>query len=264
MSNKTAVVTGASRGIARAAAIELANAGVVVGLVARDVAALEATAAAISANGGNARIFPCDISAPFQVIEMEQAVAQSLGSVDILVNAAAVITPIGPIAESDVTEWTDAVSTNLFGQYHVTRAFLPGLIARQGVILCMNAVTADVPINLISAFNVAKAGFKMLSRCINLEYGATGLKIYDLRAGLAATKLRGIAHAHMSELNMFPPEVIPGPEDAGKCVAYLCLERPDDLVGQTLDIDDETFRARVGLEGTAPYAEILKAALASR
>jgi 3-oxoacyl-[acyl-carrier protein] reductase len=127
---RTALVTGASRGIGRAIAERLARDGFEVVLAARDRAELEEVAAAIGAAGGRARTLVLDVSDP-------QAVAAALTGVevDVLVNNAG-IGVLKPFMELSAAEWQRTIDVNVNALYHVTRAVLPAMIARRSGHIC--------------------------------------------------------------------------------------------------------------------------------
>src|SRR5207248_1171974 len=105
LSGKAAIVTGGSRGIGAAAAMALAGDGAAVTVVARDGAAVARVADMIIKGGGSALGFACDISDYGSVEAMAAETVRRFGTVDILVNNAAVIEPIGPLSESDPAAW---------------------------------------------------------------------------------------------------------------------------------------------------------------
>jgi len=131
----SAIVTGASRGIGAAAARELAARGAAVAALARNQAACAELAEEISAAGGRAIALGCDVADAGAVAAAVARVEQELGPVNILVNNAGMIEPIGGIAETDPDDWARCVTVNLGGVYHGTRAVLPGMAARGGGVI---------------------------------------------------------------------------------------------------------------------------------
>lgn len=98
---RVALVTGAGRGIGRAVAIQLAEGGVQVALLARSVDQLEETAATIRANGGSAAVIPADLTEPEAVVDAATRVAKEAGPVDVLINNAGVVEPAGSTVGTD-------------------------------------------------------------------------------------------------------------------------------------------------------------------
>lgn len=129
LQGRTALVTGAGRGIGRAIALGLATDGVRVALLARSVEQLTEVAAAVSAAGGTALVVPADVG---DLAATDQAVATVLaefGAVDILINDAAVVAPIGATATVDADVWATALAVNVVGPFRLAQAVLPGMIA---------------------------------------------------------------------------------------------------------------------------------------
>jgi NADP-dependent 3-hydroxy acid dehydrogenase YdfG len=171
------LVTGASRGIGAAAARTLAAEGAAVGLIARSRDAIEAIAGEIAAAPAGAPP-PCPATWPTGPRSRPPSAeaGRRLGRVDILVANAAVIEPIGPLAELDPEEWARAVSINLLGVFYGIRAVLPGMIAQGGGTL--------ITIGSGAAQNAAR-GLERL-----LQYKGSGA---DARA-LHASRAEGARH----------------------------------------------------------------------
>src|SRR6056297_2649699 len=129
MSKPTALVTGASRGLGRAIAVAFAEAGLRVGLVARSEAGLQETRQRVEARGGEAEIFVADLSVADRVAALADEVASWAGQLDVLVNNAGVIEPLGRFADVSFDAWASSVRVNLEGTARVTHALLPLLRA---------------------------------------------------------------------------------------------------------------------------------------
>jgi NAD(P)-dependent dehydrogenase (short-subunit alcohol dehydrogenase family) len=127
LEGRAALITGAGRGIGRAIAIGLANDGVRVALLARSVDQLSEVASAISASGGVALVVPADVGDPASVDQAVATVLAEFGAVDILVNDAAVVAPLGPTARVDADAWAAALAVNVVGPFCLTQAVLPGM-----------------------------------------------------------------------------------------------------------------------------------------
>jgi NAD(P)-dependent dehydrogenase (short-subunit alcohol dehydrogenase family) len=126
---RSAVITGASKGIGKAIAEALAAEGASVALVSRDRTLLDEVAAQITAAGGQAAVFPADVTSEEQVREVEQAVLARFGRVDILVNNAGVNVR-KPVEEFTLAEWRFVMDTNVTGAFLMCRSFVPAMKSR--------------------------------------------------------------------------------------------------------------------------------------
>ena len=130
LKNRTALVTGASRGIGAATARRLAGHGASVVLAARSGDEIERVAADIRDAGGAAVAVVCDVSCYGDVDAAVKLVVAQFGGLDILVNNAGLIEPIARLAESDPAEWGRIADINYKGVYHGLRAALPVMVAQ--------------------------------------------------------------------------------------------------------------------------------------
>src|SRR5690349_12180835 len=171
LTSRTALVTGAGRGIGRAIAVALARAGARVTLLARSGDDL---AAAVSSIGANARAAVADLRDTAQI---EAAVAEAedaFGPIDILVNNAGVGGPIGPLAENDPEEWWATMEINLHGPLRTMQRLLPGMIARRGGSI-VNVVTSPAAFAFFSAYAASKSALIRVSECLAAEVESAGI-----------------------------------------------------------------------------------------
>ena len=190
LSGRVAVVTGAGRGIGRAVAQALAREGARVVLAARTGQQLAETAAAIDRLGGQAAAVVADVSAPASVERLFAQAQAQWGQVDILVNAAAVQTPIGPFVQIDPAAWMRAVAVNLFGTVLCCRAALPGMIERgRGAIVNFSGGGATSPRPRFSAYAAAKAAVVRFSETLAEELRGTGVRVNAVAPGAANTAM---------------------------------------------------------------------------
>jgi NAD(P)-dependent dehydrogenase (short-subunit alcohol dehydrogenase family) len=249
LDGKAAVVTGAGRGIGAAAAEALAAAGASVLLLARGSQDITALAAKLRRAGVRAEAMTCDMAVWTQV---EAAIARArdlFGRIDILVNNAAVIEPIGPLATSDPAAWTRAADINFRGVYHGMRAALPAMRAQGGgVIVNLGSGAAHNPMEGWSHYCAAKAADLMLTRCAHLENKGWGLRVYSLSPGTVATdmqrriKASGINPVSQMDFAQHAPVETPA-----KAVVWLCTEAAAEFAGHEISLRDPAMRARIGL-----------------
>lgn len=187
-----ALITGAGRGIGRAAAHELAQRGVQVALMARTSEEIAATAEEIRAAGGTALDVACDVS---DVTALSRAVAlikQRLGPPTILVNNAALIGPLQATAEVEPAAWARTLEVNLIGAFYAARLALPDMLAAGwGRIINVSSGAAQGSgIERGSAYSVSKAGMDMLTRALAAELTDTSIAVVTVYPGVVDTAMQ--------------------------------------------------------------------------
>ncbi|MDR5652164.1 SDR family oxidoreductase [Ruixingdingia sedimenti] len=240
------IITGASRGIGAAAAAAFAAAGARVSLLARDGAAAGRVADAI---GPAARAAAADVADAASLAAAIAAAEAALGPVDVLVNNAGVIDPIGPLAGADPAAWGRAIDVNLKGVMHGMRAVLPGMIARRrGTVITVGSGAAHNPQEGWSAYCAAKAGAFMLTRAAHLEAGPHGVRVLSLSPGTVATDMqRTIRDSGINPVSRLDWSAHVPPGWPARALVWMCSPDADDLLGGEVGLRDETIRRRIGL-----------------
>ncbi len=243
------VVTGSGRGIGASAAEELARRGATVAVTARSHEHAKAVADRIGAAGGKACALQCDVADQAAVEAMIAEVINRFGRIDALVNNAAVIDPIGRIADTDPAEWMRAVDINLVGAYRTVRAVLPGMLQQgRGTIVNLSSGAAHRPLEGWSAYCASKAGVAMLTRSIHLEYGAAGIAAIGLSPGVVDTGMQErIRSSGINPVSQLPRESLADPREPALAIAWLCSPEGRSVAGEEVDIRDARFRAQAGL-----------------
>lgn len=201
---KSALVTGAGRGIGRATAIGLAAAGARVGLLARSSDELSEVAATIAEQGGNATVVRADLSDAAQTEAAITEALRDLPSIDILVNNAAVVWPLGPTLATDPADLRNAIEVNLFAVVTLTRAFLPGMLERGwGRIANVSSGIVASPEAMIGANAYVHTKSALEAHTVNLaaEFAESGVTVNAYRPGSVDTAMQGFIREQ-------PPEVI--------------------------------------------------------
>jgi len=249
LNNKAAVITGASRGIGEATAIELASQGVCVVLAARSKNSLDDIVSRIQDNGGQARAIECDVSEYDDVANAVTECVAENGKIDILVNNAGLIDPIARIEDSDPIQWANVVDVNLKGVYHGLRAALPLMKAQgSGVIVNISSGAATGALEGWSHYCATKAGVLSLTKCAHKEVGDLGIRVVGMSPGTVATdmqvsiKASGINPVSQLETSDHIPAEWPA-----KAIAWLCTDAAIEYAGTDFSIKTEEGRRLVGL-----------------
>jgi NAD(P)-dependent dehydrogenase (short-subunit alcohol dehydrogenase family) len=241
LQDKSALVTGASRGLGRSMAMALAAAGARVALVSRDRAKLDGVAGEIRAAGGEAHVFAADVSREDQVLGLEKEVAAAYGHVDILINNAG-INIRKPITEFTLAEWSSVMDTNLTSAFLMCRAFVPHMRGRgYGRIINMSSTMGHVALPGRTAYASSKTALLGLTRALALEVAAEGITVNGISPGPFATEMN-TALIENEELNrQFIANIPVGHwgkvEDIGQLALYLCSEAAGFLTGTDILID---------------------------
>jgi NAD(P)-dependent dehydrogenase (short-subunit alcohol dehydrogenase family) len=175
VSGKTAVVTGAARGIGAALALDLAKAGARVALVGLEPDELTA-AAARCAEHSPARAWDADVTDAARMREVAAEVARHFGQVDIVVANAGI--GIGaPFGQSDAGAWERVIEVNLLGSVTTARAFLPYLEKSRGYLLQIASLAAMAPVPLMSAYCASKSGVEAFAHSLRTEVAHQGIGV---------------------------------------------------------------------------------------
>jgi NAD(P)-dependent dehydrogenase (short-subunit alcohol dehydrogenase family) len=192
LSGRVAVVTGASRGLGRDIAYALAQHGASLALVARDQAGLEETARRIFCEiGGSACVVPADITSSEEVAKVRKAVAEELGTAQILVNAAGIFGPLATIRDGNPADWIRTIAVDLVGPYLTCRVFVGGMLeAGWGRIVNVSSAASLYPPGpLNSAYSTAKTALNRMTRHLASEIEGSGTTANVIHPGSLQTDM---------------------------------------------------------------------------
>jgi len=190
LSGQVGVVTGAARGLGRAFAIALAQAGMAVALVDRRENELNETLQLLENSGGKGTAIAADISDAGQVQTWTKAVEQKFGPLDLLVNNAAVAGPSGPTWETDAAAWWQCQEVNLRGPFLGCHAVLPGMIARKkGRIINVASAAGTVSVPYLSAYVTSKAALIRFTETLAFEVRPHGISVFAMHPGAVQTPM---------------------------------------------------------------------------
>jgi NAD(P)-dependent dehydrogenase (short-subunit alcohol dehydrogenase family) len=227
LAGATAVITGASRGIGRAIALRLAEAGAEVALWARDAAGLREVAAEITAAGGRALAVVCDVTDSAAVLAAADQVRGALAPVTIVVNNAGAVLRKPTVAISDA-EWRRVLAVNLDGTFFVTRAFIPELSRASGRVINIASIAGREGTAFLAAYCAAKHGVVGLTRALAEELRAAKVSVNAICPGSVDTAMlrEGMpgASADMT------------PDDIARTALFLAHAAPPALTGACVDV----------------------------
>lgn len=241
LSGKTALITGASRGLGRAMAIALGQAGANLALVSRDVKALEETAEGARKAGATAEIFQADVTDEAQVETARKAVLERFGTVDILINNAGVNVR-KQIHEFSLEEWRKVTDTNLTSVFLLCRAFVPAMKGKgYGRIINMTSIMSHVSLPGRAAYSASKAGLLGMTKTLALELAPDHITVVAISPGPFATEMNQslIQNAELNQqfLSRIPVGRWGDVEDIGQLAVYLCSPHASFITGTDILID---------------------------
>ncbi len=247
LQGRVAIVTGAGRGLGRVIALALAQAGTRVGVVARSEEQLAETVRRIRELGGKALAMAADVSDAGAVERMAHHVERTLGPVDLLVNNAGSMGPLGPTWEADAEDWWHSVEVNLRGPFLCSRVLLPGMIARRrGRIINISTSAATVAVAHMGAYVVAKTALIRFTENLAAELANSGLSVFAIDPGTVRTAMTEYVLESEAGKRWLPwfrklfdrGRDVPA-EKAAQLVMQLAAGRADALTGSLLSVSDD-------------------------
>jgi len=189
-SNRTVVVTGASAGIGAACAAAFAARGARLVLVARRIEKVESLAATLTErHGAKVKAAALDVRDRAQVTAWADGLTAPWGDVDVLVNNAGLARGLAPLQEGDPDDWEEMVDTNVKGLLWVTRALLPGMVARgRGHVVMVGSIAGHEVYPGGNVYCATKHAVAALTRSIGIDTLGTGVKVSSVDPGLVETE----------------------------------------------------------------------------
>ncbi len=242
LKGKTAIVTGSSRGIGRAIAIALADAGADVVVSSRKKEACEEVAREIERRGVRTLVVPCHVGKSAEIENLIDTVHGAWGRLDILVNNAATNPAMGALVNTDDAVWDKVMEVNLRGQFIASRRAAQIMMNQgSGVIINLASTGGLRAPALLGAYGISKAAVIHMTRTFAKELAGTGVRVNCIAPGLIDT---AFSHAliHTPEIYQEAVRGIPmgrhgQPEEIAGIALYLASEASSYMTGQVLVVD---------------------------
>ncbi|GBC61176.1 short-chain dehydrogenase [Desulfonema ishimotonii] len=240
LNEKTAIITGASRGIGQAVAEKLAAYGARCILVSRKTDDLEAVADKIRAKGGEAVALACHTGYPDRIAALYETIGERYGRVDILINNAATNPHFGEMRDADARIWDKIIDVNLKGPFFMIQQAIP-LMTEGGAIVNISSVNGVRPGMLQGVYSVSKAALLSMTQVFARELAPRNIRVNALLPGLTDTKF---AQAIISSesirdrtLEQIPMGRCAAPEEMAGAVLYLVSDAASFTTGASLICD---------------------------
>ena len=241
LSGRTAVITGASRGLGEAMAKALSGAGAQIALVARDRDRMESMRSDIAASQQTAEVFVADVTQEDQVARLAEEIKGRFGSPQILINNAG-INVRKNLADFTLDEFRSVLDASLISTFLMCRAFAPGMQGTgYGRILNMTSIMSHVSLPGRAAYSSAKAALLGLTRALSLELAADGITVNGISPGPIGTdmnlQLMNNPEIRAQFLANIPVGRWGRVEEIGALACYLCSESAGFITGTDILID---------------------------
>lgn len=240
LAGKTALVTGASKGIGRAIALMLGVQGAKVGVNYNTSAeAAEEVVSTIAAKGGEAVAVQADVSRPEQVNDMVARVSGELGDVDVMVNNAGIIDD-GLLMRMSDEAWHRVIDTNLNGTFYCSRAVLRAMVRKRwGRIINIGSVTGVRGSAGQANYSASKAGIIGLTKALAKEVATRNVTVNTVTPGYFETDTTGVLTKKQKDywLSIIPQGRFGEVDDVANLVAFLADDRAKYITGQVISVD---------------------------
>lgn len=240
LKDKTVIVTGASSGIGRAAALRFSARGARLILGARRGELLAALVAEIVAKGGEARALPGDIRDEAHAASLVELAVREFGGLDAAFNNAGTMGRTGPVPEMTAEDWAEVIATNLTSGFHAAKHQIPALRARGGGSLVFTSSFVGHTIGLpgMAAYAASKAGLIGMVQVLAVEHGAEGIRVNALLPGGTISGMgAGDAETRRTIAGFHALKRMAAAEEIAEAALFLLSDRSSFVTGSALLAD---------------------------
>ena len=239
LSGKVILVTGASRGIGRAIAIELASKGAAIAInYSKDDEGAKATLENIIKNGGYGKLFKKDISNYNNCRELIDEVIGTFGKLDVLVNNAG-ISKFGLLMDMSLEEINDLVNTNLMGAIYLSKLAINNMMRNGGNIINISSVWGEVGASCEVIYSATKGGLNLFTKALAKEVASFNIRVNSVAPGVINTEMNNVLDSEEKEVlkNEIPMMRFGEAHEVARVVSFLCEDKCKYLTGQIIRID---------------------------
>jgi NAD(P)-dependent dehydrogenase (short-subunit alcohol dehydrogenase family) len=243
-SGKVALITGATSGIGKAAALRFAEAGASLAIVGRTESALESATAEIRELGNRVLPIRADVTVEADVKRVVSEAIREFSALDVLVNAAGHIAS-GTIENTALSAWDSMLNVNLRAVFNMMQSCLPFLEKRRGNIVNVSSVTGLRAFPGVLAYCVSKAGVDQLTRCAALELASKGIRVNAVNPGVVVTEIHKRGGMSEQEYQAFldrsrgthPLGRVGEAREVAELIYFVASDRAAWITGVTYSID---------------------------
>ena len=252
LENRVALVTGAAKGMGRDICLTLAREGADLAVAAREAPPLEALKGEIERFGRRALVVPCDVTDEAAVQGMVKKTTETLGRIDILVNAAGVTGPIEtPVQDIRVEDFRSVLEANLVGTFLPTKHVLPGMIRQKyGKVVNISGTSGLRGYKYRAAYSSSKWALRGFTRTVALEVGPYNVNVNALHPGIVAgDRMDKLCRAKAAKRGWTPEQVyqeyvdemalrrVTVAQDIANAVLFLVSDESKNMTGQSVTVD---------------------------
>jgi NAD(P)-dependent dehydrogenase (short-subunit alcohol dehydrogenase family) len=237
---KVSIITGAGRGIGRTLSLTFAKSGATLALVSRTERELESTSEEVRSIGSLVLARECDVSRPRDVKSLVHEVVRRFGRVDVLVNNAGILGPIGPLEKNKAADWLAAIRVNLFGTFLFCKYVVPVMKNQgHGTILNISGAGAPAPYPRFTAYSSSKTAVLGLTQTLAAELADFGIQVNAIAPGITNTRMQDeiisageLAGDSFRRANEVKESGGTDPSKVGDLAVFLCSDAANRITGR--------------------------------